>query len=68
MVPAHFVVGDADPLLDDTLFMAARWRAAGNRADLAVHPGGCHVFQHFPAIAEDSNRDRCILLEIPPAD
>ncbi|MCA1243599.1 alpha/beta hydrolase [Stappia stellulata] len=70
LVPAHFVVGDADPLLDDTLFMAARWRAAGNRADLAVHPGGCHVFQHFPlAIAEDSNRAiDAFLLEIPPSN
>lgn len=57
MVPAHFVVGSADPLLDDTLFMHARWVAAGNAAEIAVHPGGCHVFQHFDLeIARESNR------------
>lgn len=53
--PALFSVGTRDPLLDDTLFMAMRWRAAGNRAELAVHPGGCHVFQAFRfALAEAS--------------
>lgn len=57
LIPAHFVVGSADPLLDDTLFMQARWTAAGNPAELAVHPGGCHVFQHFDLeIARASNR------------
>jgi len=45
--PALFSCGTKDLLLDDTLFMAARWRAAGNRAALAIHPGGCHVFQAF---------------------
>jgi acetyl esterase len=41
--PALFTVGTRDPLVDDSLFMAARWQAAGNRAELAVAPGGCHV-------------------------
>ncbi|MCA1297960.1 alpha/beta hydrolase [Stappia indica] len=55
--PAHFVVGTADPLLDDTLFMAERWRMAGNHTELALYPDGCHVFQQFPlTIAADSNR------------
>jgi acetyl esterase/lipase len=44
---ALFSVGTRDPLLDDTLFMAARWSAAGNAADLALWPGGCHVFHRF---------------------
>jgi acetyl esterase/lipase len=45
--PALFSVGTRDLLLDDTLFMASRWVAAGNRADLAVWPGGAHVFIRF---------------------
>jgi acetyl esterase/lipase len=54
--PALFTVGTLDPLLDDTLFMAARWSAAGNAADLAVYPGGVHAFNAFPlTIASDAN-------------
>lgn len=40
--PALFTVGALDPLLDDSLFMASRWRAAGNHTDLDVWPGGVH--------------------------
>jgi len=46
--PALFTVGTADPLLDDSLFMAARWSAAGNDADLRVYPEGVHGFNAFP--------------------
>jgi acetyl esterase len=46
--PALFTVGTADPLLDDTLFMAARWSAAGNDADLRVYADGVHGFNAFP--------------------
>lgn len=46
--PALFTVGTLDPLLDDTLFMALRWEAAGNRAEVAIHPGGVHGFDAFP--------------------
>lgn len=48
MPPALFSVGTLDPLLDDSLFMAARWIAAGNEAELALYPGGIHVFNLFP--------------------
>lgn len=46
--PALFTVGSLDPLIDDSLFMAARWTAAGNDADLRVYPGGIHGFLSLP--------------------
>jgi acetyl esterase len=46
--PAFFIVGTADPLLDDTNFMEARWRAAGNKTFLGVYPECPHGFNIFP--------------------
>jgi acetyl esterase len=48
LCPALFTVGTQDALLDDTLFMHARWIAAGNPAELAIYPGGAHGFTLFP--------------------
>jgi acetyl esterase/lipase len=48
MPPARFTVGTQDPLLDDTLFMAARWEAAGNKAALEVVAEAAHGFLQFP--------------------
>lgn len=48
LCPALFSVGTRDALLDDTLFMHARWVAAGNEAELAIYPGGAHGFTLFP--------------------
>jgi len=48
MPPALFTVGTADHLLDDSLFMAARWAAYGNESELAVYPDGIHGFPGFP--------------------
>jgi acetyl esterase/lipase len=54
--PALFTVGTRDGLLDDSLFMYARYIAAGNRAELAIYPGGAHAFNYFPiAISEQAN-------------
>jgi acetyl esterase len=47
--PALFTIGTADPLLDDTLYMSARWAAAGNGGHTAIYPGGCHVFARYPS-------------------
>lgn len=46
--PALFTVGDADPLLDDTIFMAGRWQSAGNRTTLDVYPEAAHGFVGKP--------------------
>jgi acetyl esterase/lipase len=48
MPPALFTVGTMDCLIDDSLFMAERWRAAGNRAEVAVYPEGVHAFNAYP--------------------
>jgi acetyl esterase len=48
MPPALFTVGDLDPIVDDTLFLAARWRQAGNPCHLRVYPEAPHGFTAFP--------------------
>ena len=54
--PAIFTIGTLDLLLDDSLFMASRWAAAGNQVELAVYPGGIHAFNAFPiALASAAN-------------
>jgi len=46
--PALFTVGSADHLLDDSLFLAARWQAYGNEGELAVYPDCVHGFTAMP--------------------
>ena len=48
LCPALFTVGTLDYLYDDSLFMAARWRADGNPAELAIYPASPHGFTMFP--------------------
>jgi acetyl esterase/lipase len=48
LCPALFTIGTQDALVDDSLFMHARWIAAANEAELAVYPGGAHGFTLFP--------------------
>jgi acetyl esterase len=47
--PALFTVGTVDPLIDDTYFMEARWKLAGNKTYLAVYPESPHAFNFFPS-------------------
>jgi len=48
LCPALFTIGTRDALLDDSLFMHARWAAAGNQSELDIYPGACHGFIAFP--------------------
>src|SRR5262245_46059721 len=51
MPRALFSVGTTDHLLDDTLFMASRWVAAGNEAELLVYPDTPHGCIALPTVA-----------------
>jgi acetyl esterase/lipase len=67
--PALFTVGEHDPLLDDSLFMAARWQAAGNEAELRVWPESVHGFNLFPlALASAANEAQYEFLRNAIAD
>jgi acetyl esterase/lipase len=57
--PALFTVGSADHLLDDSLFMATRWQAWGNEAELAVYPDCIHGFTGFPMELAKRANERC---------
>jgi acetyl esterase/lipase len=46
--PALLSCGTLDPLLDDSLFMEARWRAAGNETALSLWEEGVHGYVFFP--------------------
>jgi acetyl esterase/lipase len=58
MPAAIFSVGTRDALVDDSLFMAPRWLAAGNAAELAIHPGACHGFLNLPNRQRNDAVDR----------
>jgi acetyl esterase/lipase len=54
MPPAIFTIGTADPLLDDTLFMEARWRQAGHPTELRIWPEAPHGFVSLPMSVADA--------------
>ena len=58
MPPALFTVGSLDPLIDDSLFMAARWRCAGGEAEVAIYPESVHGFAAFPTAIARAARTR----------
>jgi acetyl esterase/lipase len=53
MPPAMFTIGTADPLLDDSLFMEARWREAGHATELRVWEEAPHGFLSLPMAVSD---------------
>ena len=53
MPPAVFTVGTQDALLDDTLFMEARWRAADHVTELNVWAEAPHGFVSLPMSVAD---------------
>jgi acetyl esterase/lipase len=53
MPPAIFTIGTEDPLLDDSLFMEARWRMAGHATELRIWPEAPHGFLSLPMTIAD---------------
>jgi len=51
MPPALFTAGTADHLVDDTLFMAARWELSGNHAEMLLYPDGPHGCTMLPSVS-----------------
>lgn len=45
---ALITCGTQDPLLDDSVFMAAKWQMAGAEAVLRIYTGAVHGFVAFP--------------------
>ncbi|AEV87856.1 alpha/beta hydrolase [Actinoplanes sp. SE50] len=56
--PARIVVGTMDPWLDDSLFLATRWTAAGAPVQLNVVAGAMHGFTLFPLTVTDREERR----------
>lgn len=56
MPAAVFTVGTNDPLVDDTLFLATRWRSASS--DLEVVEGAPHAYDAFDVAAGARSLDR----------
>ncbi|MFI6765458.1 alpha/beta hydrolase [Streptomyces sp. NPDC050355] len=56
--PARIVVGTEDPLLDDSLFLAGRWQAAGAPVRLGVVAGAMHGFTLFPLTITEREQER----------
>lgn len=50
--PAIFLCGTADDLIDDTLFMAARWRLAGGEVQQCIYPDAPHWPGRLASVAE----------------
>lgn len=55
--PALFTCGTEDPLLDDTVFMSAKWQMAGAETDVKIFPGAPHGYIGYPRGTKGSMSD-----------
>lgn len=55
--PALYTCGTSDPLLDDTVFMSARYQAAGAKTEVLIVPGGCHGYCMYPKDTKGAQAD-----------
>lgn len=46
--PALFTCGTSDCLLDDTIFMSAKYQMAGGETDVRIVPGAVHGYSMYP--------------------
>jgi acetyl esterase len=61
--PVLLTAATRDPFLDDSLFLHARWRAAGCESEIGVYPEAGHVFTVFPLqMATLANRRACAFI------
>ena len=51
---ALFTCGTEDPLLDDSLVMAAKWGMSGGDQVLKIYPGACHGFIGFVGVLDEA--------------
>ena len=65
---ALLTCGTQDPLLDDSVFMTAKWQMAGGDATLRIYNGGVHGFMAFPkemlSLAGDALGDTAAFLAV----
>lgn len=61
---ALFTCGTEDILLDDTVFMSAKWMAAGGEAVVKILPGAPHAYIGFPdEVLEVAREGRAVTVE-----
>lgn len=52
-----FTCGTSDCLLDDTVFMSAKYQMAGGETEVFIAPGGCHGYCMFPKVTKGAQAD-----------
>lgn len=55
--PALFTCGTSDCLLDDTVFMSAKYQMAGAEAEVLIVPGGVHGYSMYPRDTKGAQAD-----------